>query len=492
MQPSPETNDQVNTVGIATGARWGALKVVTSQVGNFITIAILARALTPEDFGLVALANIALLFFGSVIGEGVKNYLIQDSADDYFEKVNAGFWLVVLTSLTVALAGYALAKVYVGFFDGGETLYLVLLCLLARLPVDIVGRFPDCLLHKRLDFKLLEQRDIALNLSSGAMSIVLALTGWGVWALVLPSMVVSPIRLLLAFRLTKWSPTLKFATQHVMEIVPYARSVTLASTANFAINNIDTLFAGRVFGAAGAGTYSIAWQLSTLVNRTLLTITNKLLMPYYSLLKNTGEDVTKPLQRTYVVLSFLGLPVICYVAASACWLVPTIYGSQWQETIPIVQILSIYSIRFLYGAPLGTLLKAVGKPHLNFYFSFLTLLFLIPALWQFGSQSLMTVAIIVVSIRTFIGLITFGVCAYLFQCSPLKWFAPSWRIVFSALTATVFSYSSTNTAQLIIADALLLQLLFTVLFAGSFAILSLKLAKNEVNWLYEKFTQREI
>jgi O-antigen/teichoic acid export membrane protein len=482
----------VNTIGIATGAKWGALKVVTSQVGNFITIAILARALTPEDFGLVALANIALLFFGSVIGEGVKNYLIQYNGEGYSEKVNAGFWLVVLTSLMVAVAGYALAKVYVGFLDGGETLYLVLLCLLARLPVDIVGRFPDCLLHKRLDFKLLEQRDIVLNLSSGAMSIVLALTGWGVWALVLPSMIISPIRLLLAFRLTKWTPALKFAPEHVMEIVPYARSVTLASTANFAINNLDTLFAGRVFGTTGAGTYSIAWQLSTLVNRTLLTITNKLLMPYYSLLKKTGEDVTKPLQRTYVVLSFLGLPVICYVAASASWLVPIIYGSQWQETIPLVQILSIYSIRFLYGAPLGTLLKATGKPHVNLYFSFSTLVLLIPILWLFGAQSLLTVAIIVAGIRTFIGFITFGVCAYLFKCSPLTWFAPSWPVVVSALSATIFAYSTTSKAQFFIEEIVLLQLLFTALFVLSFAILCLTLAKPELRWLREKLAQREI
>lgn len=481
----------MNTNGIVTGAKWGALKVVTSQVGNFITIAILARALTPEDFGLVALANIALLFFSSVIGEGVKNYLIHYNADDYSEKVNTGFWLVALTSLTVAVAGYVLAKVYVGFFDEGETLYLVLLCLLARLPVDIIGRFPDCLLHKRLDFKLLEQRDIVLNLSSGAMSITLALTGWGVWALVFPSMIISPIRLLLAFRLTKWTPTLKFETTHALEIFPYARSVTLASTANFAISNLDTLYAGRVFGTVGAGTYSIAWQLSTLVNRTLLTVTNKLLMPYYSLLKQTGEEIEKPLQRTYVVLSFLGLPIICFVGASANWLIPTIYGSQWKETIPLVQILSIYSIRFLYGAPLGTLLKAVGKPHLNFYFSFLTLLALIPALWLFGSQSLMAIAIIVAVIRTCIGLLTFGVCAYLFKSNPLTWFAPSRRIICSALTATVLSYLSTNKAESLVTDVMVLQLLFTAMFITSFAMLTFVLEKKELSWLRKQLGTRE-
>lgn len=391
---------------LLSGGTWALYKIIAVQFINFGAIAILSRQLDPADFGIVALANVALRFFNVISAQGINQYIIYDNSANREEKLNAAFWLNLIFSLGSMIIGIVAIPWITDFYEE-PLLASILLVLFLRFPIDVTSKLPDSILHKSLDFKPIEIRDTILQLAVAIFSVVMALTGFGVWALVIPSVIAAPIRLIIAFRIAKWRPHFKLYTEYWSEITKYSSNIIGGTFTNFILSQGDTLLVGRILGSAQLGVYNLSWTASNLVSKTLVTLTNKLAFPAFSAHKGDAEKVYTALNKVLFVIATLSFPILMWMLIAADNIILTLYGDKWVDAIIPFQILIIYAIRYSVGAPIGAVFKSMGRPDLNFKLGLIIIPFYFLGIIVGAKFGIIGVAIGVTISRSLVGLLTF-------------------------------------------------------------------------------------
>lgn len=435
------------TSKLLSGVTWSLYKIIAVQFINFGAIAILSRQLEPADFGIVALANVALRFFNVISAQGINQYIIYDNSANLEEKLNAAFWLNLMFSFGSMFIGIAAIPWITDFYEE-PLLASILLVLFLLFPIDVTSKLPDSILHKSLEFKSIEIRDTVLQLAAAILSVVMALTDFGVWALVIPSVIAAPIRLVIAFRIAKWRPSFKLYREHWSEITKYSVNIVGATFTNFVISQGDTLLVGRILGSAQLGLYNLSWTASNLVSKTLVTLTNKLAFPAFSAYKGNSEKIYAALNKVLVVIASLSFPILMWMLIAADNIILTLYGEKWVDAIIPFQILLIYAIRYSVGAPLGAVFKAMGRPDLEFKLGLIIIPFYFIGIVVGANFGIIGVAIGVTISRSLVGLLTFWFGAKLLGksmgqiMSPLR--KPFLHAAISCLVVFVLDYFITN------------------------------------------------
>jgi O-antigen/teichoic acid export membrane protein len=398
------------------GARWGLFKIISVQLINFIAIAILSRVLDLSDFGLVALANSALIFFNIFTTQGINQYLIYDNSDKYYEKVNAVFWLNLIISTTIMIIAVLMIP-WIKTFLNEPLLGDILLILFLRLPFDVISKLPDAILHKNLKFKQIEIRDTVLQFATSCGSVLMALNGFGVWSLIIPSIIALPIRLIISFSLVTWRPIFRLYYSHWKKILNYSKHIVGGSLANYTLTQGDTIMVGSIFGVTSLGVYNLAWQSSNLLSRTIVTLINKIAFPAFSSFKGDLNLIKINLNKVLFSISIISFPILMWMLVSAEYLILTIYGGKWVDAILPFQILLIYAIRYSVGAPIGSVFKSLGRPDLIFKLGVSIIPFYLLGIWIGSFYNIIGVAIAVTFVRTVFGLVSFWIVAHLLKTS---------------------------------------------------------------------------
>ena len=150
----------------------------------------------------MALAGVLIQFLTFLGSQGIQEYIIFDPIEhEREERINAAFWLDIIFGLITFIVSIALIPLFVRYYPY-EQLALIAFLMALKFPFDAISRVPDALFKKELDFKALELRDSAIQFSIAVAGIVMALTGYGVWSLVVPSVLASPIRAIVIFGLS--------------------------------------------------------------------------------------------------------------------------------------------------------------------------------------------------------------------------------------------------------------------------------------------------
>lgn len=425
---------------IMTGGSWALFKIIAVQCINFSAIAILSRQLDPVDFGIVALANVALQFFNMFSTQGINQFVIYDNSVNREQKLSSAFWLNLFFSLTLMLIGIAAIPWITKFYEE-PLLASILMILFLRFPIDAISKLPDAILHKSLDFKPIEIRDTILQFTVASLSISMALLDYGVWSLIIPSVIAAPIRLIVAFRISSWRPRLNFYVKYWKEIIKYSSNIIGGTVTNFIISQGDTLLVGKILGSSQLGIYNISWNSSNLVSRTLVKITSKLAFPAFSAKKGDNEKIYKTLKRVLFVIANLSFPILMWMFISAENIILVLYGDKWNSAIIPFQILLIYAIRYSVGSPIGAVFKAVGRPDLGFKLGLAIIPFYVLGILMGSNYGIVGVALGVTISRTVFGLLSFWIVAKLINQSALSIMRPLRTPFFHALISCLIAYS---------------------------------------------------
>ena len=401
---------------IINGAGWGLFKIFSVQLINFTAIAILGRVLDISDFGLVALANSALIFFNIFSTQGINQFLIYDNSNQYYEKVNSAFWLNLFISLSLVIIGILMIP-WIKNFLNEPLLGNILLILFLRLPFDVISKLPDAILHKNLRFKEIEVRDTILQFAAASGSVFMALYGFGVWSLIIPSIIAVPIKIIISFSLITWRPKFKLFYSHWKEIVNYSKHIIGSSLANYTLTQGDTIIVGYMFGSGSLGVYNLAWQSSNLFSRTLVKLINKIAFPSFSAIKVDINLIKINLNKVLFSISILSFPILMWMIVSAEYVILTIYGDKWVDAILPFQILLVYAIRYSAGAPIGSVFKSLGRPDLNFKLGLFIIPFYLFGIWIGSFYDIIGVALAVTLVRTAFGLVSFWIVGNLLDTS---------------------------------------------------------------------------
>ena len=328
-------------VGVKQAALLNILSRYASLGIQLVYTAILSRLLTPEDFGVVAIAQVFVTFFSTFSDMGIGSAVIQRrDLDDSDIRSLFAFSVIVSLALGVlfALAGTPIAVLY-----SNPDLKGICLALSVSLVFSTLNTMPNALLMKEKRFVRIGKRQVACALISSVSCIVLAMLGMGLYTIT----VYSALNALLLFA---WnyadrsiSPDFEFfrMRQSVSKIFGYSAYLLGFDVINYFSRNLDNLLVGYFFGTAKLGNYSKAYQLMRLPQSYLTSVVTPVLHPMLADKQGDRDYIYSVFLKSVKMLSLLGvfITVVCFFCADD--IVYILYGSQWGEAAACFRLLAV-------------------------------------------------------------------------------------------------------------------------------------------------------
>jgi O-antigen/teichoic acid export membrane protein len=347
-----------------SGLFWSALSQGGKQVSQFVITAILARLLSPADFGLVAMATV-FTGFAMIFGElGISSALIQkqDLDEDHW---SSAFWLNLLVGFFLAIIFYFSAPFIALFYKKPE-----LVCILQVLSINFIlvsfAIIQQTILTKEMNFRSLMVRDIFAVLVSGVLGIVLALRGWGVWSLIVQTLTFSIVNGLLLWILSKWRPKFIISLLAIRDIFHFSANMTGFQIVNYFGRNIDQLLIGKFLGTQALGYYSLAYKLMLLPLQNISWVISRVMFPAFSSIQNNIEKSRLTYLSMIKAVSLVALPLMFCMLALAAPFIKTVLGEQWMGVVLILKILCFCGMIQSVATNMGNVIMAQGRADLQF------------------------------------------------------------------------------------------------------------------------------
>lgn len=327
-----------------TGLSWSFIEQIATTGITFVIGIILARLISPEEFGIVGITTIFLTILPIFSDGGFGSALIQKK--DCTEKdLSSVFYFNITISIICYLLLFLSAPFISEFFES-HILINVIRVLGLNLIISAFGAVQNVVLTKKLDFKLLSKITVATNLSSGMLAIGLAYAGFGIWALVFRTIVQSLFQVALLFRFNNWYPKLIFDIVSIQRLFKFGSNLLISNIINKLFDNVFYFVIGKYYSPLTLGYYSRADMFKTLTAQNLNAVVQRVSFPVLSVLQ---DDISK-LKIAYAKLiqntMFLSCLIMFGMAASANAFVITLLGNNWEPTVPYLQLLCFSA--FLY------------------------------------------------------------------------------------------------------------------------------------------------
>ncbi len=345
-----------HSVGTRTlrGMAWAYGAYVGGRLLVLVSTAILARILTPEDFGVVALALVFMTFLDTIKDLGLGQALIVASPEEEASRAQTVFgWSVVLGG-GLALITAAIAPLAALFFHQSQ--------LTGLLPVlgftfllRALGSTHMALARKRLHYRLLTISEVTEVVVRGAVGIGLALAGLGAWSLVLGFVAGVACNSAALWLLVDFRPRLRVVHEHLRDLLTFGGMLTAVDIGAAISYNMDYLFVGRILGATQLGLYSIGYRLPELMILNLAIVAGDVLFPAYSAIDR------EKLQRAFLLslryTAMLTFPIAAGLIVMAGPVIRVAFGDQWGGSVAVMQVLAAYSLVVAMSIPAGTIFK---------------------------------------------------------------------------------------------------------------------------------------
>lgn len=368
MARDSEGQDRLDASTIARDLRSGAIATFLGRYGDVLVqipiAAILARLLSPSEFGVVAGIMVVMIFFQLASDMGLAAGIVQDRELRTTEI--KGIFLASL-ALSVALSAlfYALSPLVEAFYGqpahgaAARRLSLAVLFFAANVV-------PTGLLRRRRQFGRLAIATLAGSLGGGSVGVALALSGAGYGALVWRYVTTASVTFVVAFSFSR--PPLRgpHSFLGLRRILGYSTFQFLFNVVNYFSRNVDKFVVGRVFGSAALGYYEKSYRLMLYPLEALAQVLSRVIHPVLAPANRDRELIGDVLVRVSRILAYFSFPIsaFCFVAAEDIILL--YFGAQWSESVPLFRLLSLSIGLQVIQAVTGGIYQAAGRTDLLF------------------------------------------------------------------------------------------------------------------------------
>lgn len=379
MTNSIQSDDSVSiTRKAGRGVAWNFLAYGVSKGVLLLTTSILARLLTKEDFGLVAVAVIAINYLSVVKDLGLGLALIQ-RRENIDEAANTVFTLNTILGFSLSLLVIPLAPLFAIYFE--EPLVTpVLRWLGLSFAINALGSVHVNLLMRDLDYRRKFIPDMGNTIIKGIVSLSLAFAGFGVWALVFGQIAGALSALILVWIVKPWRPRLRLNRQIAGELVRFGASITGIDILSVFVDNLSYIIIGRLLGVAALGVFTISYRLPEMLIIGNLWVIAGVIFPAFSSMQHKPDELRRGFLTSIRLVQLIAMPLCLGLFVAAEPIVRVFFGEQWLETIPLLRILSIYALVYSVGYHIGDVYKAIGRPDILLKLNILSLFIMVPAL----------------------------------------------------------------------------------------------------------------
>ncbi len=322
------------------GIKWSYASTAITSVLQIFLSAIMARLLTPEAFGLVAMAMVVISFGGYFAKMGIGPALVQ-KIDLSTADIHAAFLLSLGLGSLFALLMIAGAPLATLLFDQSDVVPVVRALGLSFLITGLSSTSLH-LLQRQLDFRTLGLISIAsYALAYGVVGIGLAYAGFGVWSLVVATLTQGGIAALLSIAKVRHGVSLVTTPVQYRDLLSFGGRFSMIGLLDFTGSSLDKLLIGRYLGAGLLGLYDRAYLVAFLPARKLSASFSNVLFPSFSRIQRDVAQLRRGYVTTILLFGVLILPACVGLSVTAREAVLLLLGDQWLDAIPVLQVLAL-------------------------------------------------------------------------------------------------------------------------------------------------------
>jgi O-antigen/teichoic acid export membrane protein len=339
------------------GLGWNGAARLLGQLLQLGITMVLARLLSPREYGLLGMVLVFTGFASFVADMGLGASIIQKtSLSD--RHLNSVFWLNAATGL-VLTATFVLAAPLIARFYGEPKLSLLTVAIAPNFILGSLNVVQNALLDKALNFRIKFWIEIVAVFASGLVALVLALQGYGVWSLVGQSLALTSVRVLMMWAQSSWRPAMAFDFSAIRELMRFGLVFYWSQ-------NVDKLMIGRWIGSSALGIYTLADKLMRVSVSNINDVTGSVMFPALSSIQHDVEAVRRAYLRASRMTSLIVFPMTIALAMLAEPAVLVIYGGRWRESIAILQLLCVGGVSLSTYSSAGWLYMSQGRTDLLF------------------------------------------------------------------------------------------------------------------------------
>lgn len=305
---------------------------------SFVNTLLLARLLTPHDYGLMAIVMVVVGFIGFFNEIGLGSALKQ-RLDVTPAELNGAFALALLISIPLYLGLYAGAPLVSAYYEQDITAVLRFIAL--TFIIGAIATVPDALMAREMRFKIYGGIEFVMILLQCVVTLTLAWLGYRVWALACGFVVAQLFKTSCIFYLSGWRPTRTWNIRAASVLMKFGATVTYSRLTWYAYNNGKTLIIGKVLNPQMLGVYSMAGTLAMLPAAHITSLVTQIASPLFSKLQLDLPRLDNVMLRLTSGIALIAFPIMAGMVLTATELVPVLLGPKWMDAIFPLQILCV-------------------------------------------------------------------------------------------------------------------------------------------------------
>lgn len=361
-----------------SGAIWASIDKFGSMGLQFVVNLILARILSPADFGMLGMLVIFIAVSQTLIDSGFASALIQKKNPSQTDYSTIFYWNIAFSSF-LYLVLYVVAPL-IGRFYSMPMLSDVLRVIALNLIITGALAVQKTRLQKDLAFKTICIVNISSYICGAITAICLAFSNWGVWSLVWMQLVYGVMSLLLLTVITRWKPSRVFSKASLNELFGFGGFIMAANILQTICQNLQGLIIGKRFSATQMGYFSQAYKLDQITSYSIPQVIVQVMYPVYSSIQDDSVRLNNMVLLSLRVISFIVFPILSTLIIIAEPLILLLYGEKWIPCVPYFRILCIGGFFVCLQNINFYAVAAVGKSKSLFKWSFYKWGFLLFAL----------------------------------------------------------------------------------------------------------------
>lgn len=349
---------------VLSGISWVAFSNILKQIIQIVSLIIFARLLSPEEFGLYAILMIFVVFFGMFADMGISQAIIhiKEPSDRLLSSI---FYFNIFVSLVLFSIVYLFSNMISIFFEKPDIESLLQFISISFIIMSF-GLVQKAIFEKQMKFKVISIIEIFAVFISTGFGIVLAYNGYGVYSLIIQTLISGIVTVTLFWMMSNWYPKFYFSFVELKKVFSYSINLTGFFLINYFARNADNILIGKFLSAANLGIYSLAYKIMLYPLQNITHVIIRVLFPAFSHMKDDIDKLKKSYLKGIFVIALITFPIMTGLIAVADIFVSLLFGEKWMGMSLILIILAPIGMIQSIVSTVGSLYMALGNTNTMF------------------------------------------------------------------------------------------------------------------------------
>ena len=384
---------------------WLGAAELVNRIFRLGTTVTLARVFSTQDYGLMAVIytifDLATVF---IFKGGIGAKVIQAEEEQVATIASTSYWLNWIVCIALFLVQCLAAWPIAQFYDNNQLILPI--CVIAIMYLAYPFFLTHCALIERENrLKIIAMCAASQSIVINIFTVIFALVGMGIWAIVIPMLMTIPIWFVLSWRNHKWRPPKSFSLENWRMIVNYGKNLIGVELLTKLRLNLDYLIVGRFLGVEQLGLYYFAFNAGSGITNNIVNSLMSALFPHLCHARGDRQDLRKRYFKSLKTICLTVIPVVILQSVLSPIYVPIIFGEKWVQAIPILILICLSVIPMTFKHAASLLLNSIDRTHISLYFDLIYTTIFAIAIFISVQQGILAVAITVLAINLLFSLI---------------------------------------------------------------------------------------